>query len=53
MIEKTYIPGDIETRVAAAWEDAQAFAAGRPERRDAKPFCLMRNGALDLQQRRV
>src|ERR1700724_2664580 len=41
MIEKTYIPGDIEPRVAAAWEDAQAFAAGRPERRDAKPFCLM------------
>src|SRR6202521_3030469 len=41
MIEKNYQPGEIETRIAAAWEDAQAFAAGRPERRDAKPFCLM------------
>jgi valyl-tRNA synthetase len=41
MIEKTYNPGDIELRVASSWEDAQAFAAGRPERRSAKPFCLM------------
>ena len=40
MIEKTYDPADIESRVSAAWEDAQAFAAGRPERRGAKPFCI-------------
>jgi valyl-tRNA synthetase len=40
MIEKTYDPADIESRVSAAWEDAQAFAAGRPERRGARPFCI-------------
>jgi valyl-tRNA synthetase len=27
--------------MAAAWEDAQAFAAGRPERRDATPFTIV------------
>ncbi len=41
MIEKTYSPGEIESRVSAAWEEAQAFAAGRPERRHAKPYCIM------------
>jgi valyl-tRNA synthetase len=41
MIEKTYDPADIERRNAAAWEDAQAFAAGRPERRDATPFTIV------------
>jgi valyl-tRNA synthetase len=40
MIEKTYDPADIESRMSAAWEDAQAFAAGRPERRGARPFCI-------------
>ena len=41
MIEKTYSPGDIEARISAAWEDAQAFAAGRPERQDAKPYTIV------------
>src|SRR5258707_2453714 len=41
MIEKTYDPGDIERRMSAAWEDAQAFAAGRPERRHAKPYAIV------------
>jgi valyl-tRNA synthetase len=41
MIEKTYDPADIERRMAADWEDAQAFAAGRPERRDATPFTIV------------
>jgi valyl-tRNA synthetase len=41
MIEKTYDPADIERRMAAAWEDAQAFAAGRPERRNATPFTVV------------
>src|SRR5262252_170398 len=41
MIEKTYEPADIERRMSAAWEDAQAFAAGRPERRDAKPYTIV------------
>jgi valyl-tRNA synthetase len=41
MIEKTYNPADIESRMSAAWEDAQAFAAGRPDRRGAKPYCIV------------
>jgi valyl-tRNA synthetase len=41
MIEKTYHTANIERRVAAAWEDAQAFAAGRPERRAAKPYTIV------------
>ena len=41
MIEKTYDPADIERRMSAAWEEAQAFAAGRPERRGAKPYAIV------------
>src|ERR1700704_4918372 len=41
MIEKNYQPAEIERRVWAAWEDAQAFRAGRPERSQAKPYCIM------------
>ena len=41
MIEKNYQPSEIERRVWAAWEDAQAFRAGRPERKNAKPYCII------------
>ncbi len=41
MIEKNYQPHEIEHRISAAWADAQAFAAGRPERRHAKPFTIV------------
>src|SRR6201997_5246765 len=41
MIEKNYQPADIERRMSAAWEDARAFAAGRPERRGAKPYAIV------------
>src|ERR1700710_222835 len=41
MIEKTYQPADIEIRMSRLWEDAGAFKAGRPERRDAKPFTIV------------
>jgi valyl-tRNA synthetase len=41
MIEKNYQPADIETRMSRVWEDAGAFKAGRPERRDAKPFTIV------------
>jgi valyl-tRNA synthetase len=41
MIEDRYHPGEIEARIAAAWDAAQAFRAGRPERRAAKPFCIV------------
>ena len=41
MIDKTYQPSEIEGRIFAAWEAAGAFRAGRPERRDAKPYCIV------------
>src|SRR5580700_2624227 len=41
MIEKNYQPSEIERRVWAAWEDAQAFRAGRAERAEAKPYCIV------------
>jgi valyl-tRNA synthetase len=41
MIEKTYQPAEIERRIWGAWEDAQAFRAGRPERKRAKPYCII------------
>jgi valyl-tRNA synthetase len=41
MIEKNYQPADIETRMSRVWEESGAFRAGRPERRDAKPFTIV------------
>src|SRR5579863_5027202 len=41
MIEKHYQPSDIESRMSLIWEDSRAFSAGRPERRDAKPFTIV------------
>jgi valyl-tRNA synthetase len=41
MIEKTYQPSEVEGRIYAAWEQAGAFRAGRPERRDAAPFTIV------------
>src|SRR6202000_3076952 len=41
MIEKTYQPPEVEGRIYAAWEQAGAFRAGRPERRDAAPFTIV------------
>jgi valyl-tRNA synthetase len=41
MIEKNYQPADIEERMSVIWEDSRAFSAGRPERRDARPFTIV------------
>jgi valyl-tRNA synthetase len=41
MIEKTYQPADIEGRMSRLWEDADAFKAGRSDRRDAQPFTIV------------
>ena len=41
MIEKTYQPSEIERRVWAAWEEAQAFRAGRAGAGRAKPYCIV------------
>ena len=41
MIEKTYQPFEIETRIAQAWDDAGAFLSSRPERAAAAPFSIV------------
>jgi valyl-tRNA synthetase len=41
MIESRYQPREVESRIYAAWEDAGAFRAGRPERAKAEPYCIV------------
>ncbi len=41
MIDNRYQPSEIEARIAQAWERAQAFRAGRPERRAAQPYSIV------------
>lgn len=41
MIEKTFSPADVEPRISAAWEAAEAFRAGRPERAGAVPYTIV------------
>jgi len=41
MIDKTFQPAEVETRIAQAWESAGAFRAGRPDRADATPYCIV------------
>jgi valyl-tRNA synthetase len=41
MIDKNYQPADIEGRMSLIWEEAEAFRAGRPDRRDAKPYTIV------------
>jgi valyl-tRNA synthetase len=40
-MEKTYQPAEVEPRIYGAWESSGAFRAGRPERRDAEPYCIV------------
>ncbi|MBV1701517.1 MAG: valine--tRNA ligase [Hyphomicrobiales bacterium] len=41
MMEKTFDPAAVEARIAAAWEQSEAFKAGRPERAGAEPFTIV------------
>ncbi len=41
MLDKTYQPQNIEGEIYRAWEKAEAFASGRPERATAKPFAIV------------
>src|ERR1700724_1820224 len=41
MIDKTYQPSAIETRIYATWEESGAFRCGRPERIAARPYCIV------------
>jgi valyl-tRNA synthetase len=41
MLDKTYQPQRIEGAIYRAWEEACAFASGRPDRAQAKPFAIV------------
>src|SRR5437588_3520632 len=41
MIDKIYQPAEVEGRIYEMWEASQAFRAGRPERRAAKPYSIV------------
>ena len=41
MLDKTYQPAQIEPRIHAEWEQADAFKCGRPERAAAEPFAIV------------
>ena len=41
MMDKTFDPKSVEGRIAAEWEKAGAFKAGRPERANAAPYCIV------------
>ena len=40
-IDKTYEPSQFEGRIYRAWEEAGAFRAGRPERAESAPYCIV------------
>src|SRR6476659_2845585 len=40
-MDKTFDPGAVESRIAARWEEAGAFRAGRPERAEAEPYSIV------------
>ncbi|MGU3668874.1 valine--tRNA ligase [Methylobacterium sp. A49B] len=41
MMDKTFEPASVEARISAAWTEADAFRAGRPERAGASPYCIV------------
>jgi valyl-tRNA synthetase len=41
MQDTKYNPAEIEARIHAAWEAAEAFRCGRPERAGAQPYCIV------------
>ncbi|MDX2205201.1 MAG: valine--tRNA ligase [Hyphomicrobiaceae bacterium] len=41
MLEKTYQPAAIEARIHEEWVKAEAFKAGRPERKDAAAYAIV------------
>jgi valyl-tRNA synthetase len=41
MLDKTFLPAEVESRIYEAWEAAGVFRAGRPERAGARPFAIV------------
>jgi valyl-tRNA synthetase len=40
-MDKTFDPAAVEARIAARWEEAQAFKAGRADRQGAEPYTIV------------
>ena len=40
-MEKTFEPSSVEERIRDVWETSEAFKAGRSDRADAKPYCIV------------
>ena len=41
MMDKTFDPAAVEARISTRWEEAEAFKAGREDRRDADPYTIV------------
>ncbi|HZH51577.1 MAG TPA: valine--tRNA ligase [Microvirga sp.] len=41
MMDKTFDPAAVEARISARWEEAEAFKAGRQDRKDAAPYTIV------------
>lgn len=41
MMDKTFDPAAVEARISTRWEDAEAFKAGRQDRKDADPYTIV------------
>jgi valyl-tRNA synthetase len=41
MMDKTFDPATVEARIAARWEEAEAFKAGRADRQGAPPYTIV------------
>ncbi|MEN5080885.1 valine--tRNA ligase [Bosea sp. TWI1241] len=41
MMDKTFEPASVEARISKAWEEAQAFRAGRGAQPGAEPYCIV------------
>ncbi|WP_376987371.1 valine--tRNA ligase [Bosea sp. R86505] len=41
MMDKTFEPAAVEARISRAWEEANAFAAGRGATPGAEPYCIV------------
>jgi valyl-tRNA synthetase len=41
MLEKHYQPNEVEDRIYRMWLSAGAFDSGRPERKNAEPYCIV------------
>ncbi|SCZ07600.1 valine--tRNA ligase [Microvirga guangxiensis] len=41
MMDKTFDPASVEARITTRWDEAEAFKAGRPDRKGADPYTIV------------